>query len=245
MSQRADLQNRSSGGTRLTVPSCAADGMGSSLSLRERAKLLQRQGIFLGGPLRKFEAAGRNQLSILQRNGLKRDSRVLDVGCGALRGGCWLIGFLEPGCYFGIEPNQTMLEAGKELIVTPEVLAAKRPRFDANDRFDFGVFGTTFDFVIARSIWTHASPRQIETMLDQFKATAPHGVMLTSVKLCPWYRRQHQGSEWVGKSHQSNVSGIVRYRLSWIASLCRGRGLEATKLGREYGQTWVRISHAT
>ena len=220
----------------------AAPGKAAAPSLMDRARLLQSAGIFLGGPLRKFESVGRNQLSILLRNGLDFDSRVLDVGCGVLRAGYWLIRFLEPGCYFGIEPNQTMLEAGKQTIATPELLAAKRPSFDSNDRFDFEVFGTTFDFVIARSIWTHASPGHIETMLDQFKATAPSGVMLASIKECPWYRRQHRGTEWVGMSHQSSEGGTVKYRFAWIASQCRRRGLEAAKLDREHGQTWVRIT---
>jgi len=213
-----------------------------SLSVMKRAQLVEESGIFLGGPLRKFESVGRNQLSILLRNGLNFDSRVLDVGCGVLRAGYWLIRFLEPGRYFGIEPNQAMLEAGKNIIVTPEVLAAKQPSFDGNDRFDFGVFGTTFDFVIARSIWTHASPAQIETMLDQFQATAPRGVMLASIKECPWYRRQYRGTAWVGMSHESSQGGTVKYRFSWIASLCRRRGLEASKLDREHGQTWIRVA---
>ncbi len=214
----------------------------ASLTLRQRAEALQADGVFLGGPLRKFEVVGRNQLSILLRNGLNFDSRVLDVGCGALRAGYWLIRFLEPGCYFGIEPNRTMLEAGCTRIVTAPVLAAKRPRFDHNDRFDFSVFDTEFDFVIARSIWTHTSPAQLVTMLEQFAATAPTGVMLASIKECPWYRRQHQGEGWVGKSHASDAGGTVAYRFSWLAEQCRRLGLEAHRLEREYGQTWIRVS---
>ncbi|MDZ7671037.1 MAG: hypothetical protein U5Q16_17045 [Gammaproteobacteria bacterium] len=99
--------------------------------------------------------------------------------------------------------------------------------FDTNDRFDFEVFGARFDFVIARSIWTHASPWQIGMMLDQFRVTAPQGVMLASIKECPWYRRQYRGTQWVGKSHECTEGGIVRYRFSWIASECRRRRPEA------------------
>lgn len=211
-------------------------------TLRERAEALQADGVFLGGPIRKFEVVGRNQLSILLRNGLNFDSRVLDVGCGALRAGYWLIRFLEPDRYFGIEPNRAMLEAGRDRIVTPSVVAAKRPRFDHNDRFDFSVFGTEFDFVIARSIWTHTSPDQLITMLQQFAASAPRGVLLASIKECPWYRRQYRGGGWVGKSHESSEGGTVAYRFSWIAAQCRRLGLEAHRLEREYGQTWVRVS---
>lgn len=218
----------------------------AGLSLRERAELLQRAGVFLGGPLRKFESVGRNQLSILLRNGLDFDSKVLDVGCGCLRAGYWLINFLEPGRYFGIEPNRDMLEAGKEVVVTPPVLEAKRPRFDCNADFDFTVFDEQFDFILARSIWTHASPGQIETMLDQFLATTSSGgTFLTSIKPTRWYQRQYTGSTWLGRSDTSESGGIVRYRFSWIERVCRQRKLLATRFQEEHGQTWIRISRAT
>lgn len=215
----------------------------ASLSLRQRAEAVQAAGIFLGGPIRKFEDVGRHQLALLLEQGLQADSRVLDVGCGALRAGYWIMRLLDPGCYFGIEPNQEMLDAGRRMIVTDAVIEAKRPRFDHNDRFDFSVFGTTFDFVIARSIWTHTSPDQLCTMLDQFAATtAPGGILLASIKECPWYRRQHRGRDWVGKSHESEQGGTVAYRVSWIADRCRERGLEARKLERRFGQTWMRVA---
>lgn len=214
----------------------------SSLRLHERAELLQQRGVFLGGPLRKFETVGRNQLSILLRNGLNMDSNVLDVGCGCLRAGYWLINFLDAGHYFGIEPNAEMLQAGKDVIVGESTIQTKQPRFDNNSDFDFDVFEEQMDFIIARSIWTHASPAQIEKMLNEFVAvTPPTGTFLVSIKQPRWYQRQYSGDSWVGKSDTSRISGIVRYRFSWIANLCRQRGLTAEKLQTEYGQTWIRI----
>ena len=61
--------------------------------------------IFLGGPTKFIEIVGRLQLIILLKEGLYPDSKVLDIGCGCLRGGYWLIHFLNPNCYFGIEPK--------------------------------------------------------------------------------------------------------------------------------------------
>ncbi len=216
-----------------------------SQSLKERAEAVQARGIFLGGPLRKFETVGRNQLSILLRNGLNPDSKVLDSGCGCLRGGYWLIHFLQPGGYYGIEPSQEMLDIGKELIVTPALIEQKQPRFDMNPDLDFQVFDSQFDFIIARSIWTHASPLQIAKMLDEFIATTgPDGVLLTSIKPCPWYRRQYRGDAWVGATVVEPQEGTVLYRFSWIARICQERGLTATRLDTEYGQLWLRITRA-
>ena len=71
--------------------------------------------------------------------------------------------------YFGIEPNLTMLSAGAEHLLRSRRLAAKRPRFSLNDRWDFGAFGAQrFDFVLSRSVWTHMSGTMIAQYLDAF-----------------------------------------------------------------------------
>ena len=83
------------------------------MNLEAKAESLTRQGVFLGGPPgeRSFEKIGRSQLVILLKNGLYPNSRVLDVGCGALRGGYWLINFLQPGCYFAESSAVTVMYA--------------------------------------------------------------------------------------------------------------------------------------
>ncbi len=136
---------------------------------------------FLGGPTWTFERVGRHGLAVLLEEGLAPTSRVLDVGCGALRLGYWLMRLLDPGHYFGIEPNQEMLEVGLRELVEPEVVERADAHFSANEDFDFSVFGESFDFVVARSIWTHASRAQITAMLASFAAcAAPGGVFLAS-----------------------------------------------------------------
>jgi SAM-dependent methyltransferase len=144
---------------------------------------------FLGGPPAQFERVGRLGLEVLLGEGLRPTSRVLDVGCGALRVGYWLMRVLDPGCYFGIEPNRDMLRVGIEDVVEPEVIQRAAPHFAHNDDFDFSCFGERFDFVFARSIWTHASKAQISTMLSSFAETgAPGGVFLTSYyPASPWF----------------------------------------------------------
>ena len=74
-------------------------------SLQDRSERLAEE-VFLGGPKRDFERVGRLGFEVLLAEQLRPSSRVLDVGCGALRLGYWLMRFLDPGCYFGIEPQQ-------------------------------------------------------------------------------------------------------------------------------------------
>jgi SAM-dependent methyltransferase len=150
------------------------------MRLAEIADKLNREGIFTGGPPHLFEAAGRMQLATLLREGLQPSSRVLDIGCGCLRAGYWLVRLLDLGCYFGIEPNAQMLDAGIQYVLDGAT-RAKKPRFDNNDQFDFSVFGVKFDVFLARSIWTHASKDQIQVMLDGFvQHSTPEAFFLSS-----------------------------------------------------------------
>src|SRR5260370_14272348 len=115
------------------------ESFGERMRLAEIADQLHRNGIFTGGPPHLFESAGRLQLSTLVREGINPSSKLLDVGCGCLRAGYWLVRLLDAGCYFGIEPNSTMLQAGLDHVLGSELQAAKKPLFDTNDRFDFSV----------------------------------------------------------------------------------------------------------
>jgi SAM-dependent methyltransferase len=192
---------------------------------------------FLGGPPGDFEAVGRLGFRVLLSEGLGPSSRVLDVGCGALRLGYWLMRFLDPGCYFGIEPNQEMLRVGLEQIVEPEVVRRADARFAHNDDFDFSVFGSEFDYVYARSIWTHASRPQISAMLRSFTRTAaPGGVFLASyhaaspvsVALARWPRVQ-----------RAAATRLPLERLSPLLARLPELGL-----GNAYeGEGWVGRSH--
>lgn len=215
-------------------------------TLNDRVKKLEAEGIFLGGPKRVFEEGGKKQLITLLMEGLHPQSKVLDIGCGCLRGGYWLIHFLGDGCYFGIEPNIKMLEAGQRILLEPELMKNKNPKFDHNSDFNFNVFNEKFDFFVARSIWTHASKQQIQSMLDGFINTANKGgEFLTSYKKPILWKRDYKGRNWVGKSHESNQRGIVRHSFSWIQSECKKRNLVAEEIkGSAYNfgrQTWIRI----
>jgi hypothetical protein len=160
-----------------------------------------------------------------------------------------------------------MLKAGIEKILEPGMVSEKNPQFDHNDEFDFSVFNQVFDFVFARSIWTHVSKKQIEVMLDAFLRSSHRGsVFLTSfipagfhlekgrlLKPRTWfrqglfYRPDYRGDGWVGKSHESDEAGTVGHRFDWIAAQCEKKGLKASKLRHDkFGrhQVWLRIHYA-
>src|ERR1043165_3125856 len=74
----------------------------NQMELQKRADLLAQQ-TFLGVPSNDFAKGVRDHFVYLLKAGLNPDSKVVDLGCGVLRVGYWLIHFLDPGCYCGIE----------------------------------------------------------------------------------------------------------------------------------------------
>lgn len=86
-------------------------------------------------------------------------------------------------------------------------------------------------------------------MLDGFVSNSvPTGVMLTSYKKPTIFKKDYQGEEWVGRSHESTAPGIVRHSLKRIKSECTTRDLVACEINDpayNFGsQTWIRVAHA-
>ena len=138
---------------------CMSDAEG----MRARAALHHRAAI---GPGEKFDLIGALQFGLLTcKLGMREHHTLLDVGCGSLRGGRLFIPYLAPGHYHGIEPNVPILEAGKREEVGHEQLERKRPVFSHDDSFTLSAFGRTFDYILAQSIFSHATRAQIKRCL--------------------------------------------------------------------------------
>ena len=206
-------------------------------------EMMSRHG-FLGVPVATFEQAGREQLVALLQEGLHPESKVLEIGCGCLRIAYWLVRFLDPGCYHGIEPAGQRVEYGLQYLFAAREANLKQARFDFNADFDSSVFSARFDFFLARSIWTHACKRQIEATLDSFiRDSTPAGIFLTSYLPAQSAEDDYQGDRWVGTSHESDTPGVIRHSLTWIVQQCEKRGLELDELpGLDCdSQYWLRI----
>ena len=209
-------------------------------------EMISRHG-FLGVPLDTFEQAGREQLISLLNEGMNPESKIVEVGCGCLRIAYWLVRFLDPGCYYGIEPARLRVEYGLQYLFNAGEVQLKRPRFDFNPRFDTSVFGAQFDFFLARSIWTHASKLQIVATLDSFiRDSKDTGVFLVSYLPARIPDEEYGGDRWVGTSNESNTPGVIRHSLEWILTQCEERALRADLVaGTDCdGQSWLRLRRA-
>jgi SAM-dependent methyltransferase len=112
-----------------------------------------------------WERLGKLQLDFLVGQGLEPSARFLDVACGPLRAGIHLVDYLDAGHYYGIDINQSLLDAGYDMEMSEE-LRAKLPRehLRRTKRFDCD-FGVEFDAAIAHSLFTHLPLNDIRLCL--------------------------------------------------------------------------------
>jgi SAM-dependent methyltransferase len=123
-----------------------------------------------------WDKLGKRQVDFLADQGLRPGHRLMDVGCGSFRAGRHFIDYLDPGNYYGVDANHSVMQAGYDVELTDQQ-RAKLPieNLRANDRF-FVDFGVPFDFAIAHSVFTHVSLNHIRLCLYRLNSVmAPGG----------------------------------------------------------------------
>lgn len=121
------------------------------------------------GPPWQYDFMGATQFALLFALGLREHHTVLDFGCGSLRAGRLLIPYLNPGRYFGIEPNGWLVEEGINRQLGRDILSVKSPAFSTSNLFSAEVFEKArFDFIVAQSIFSHAGPDKVRPALQSF-----------------------------------------------------------------------------
>jgi ubiquinone/menaquinone biosynthesis C-methylase UbiE len=120
-----------------------------------------------------WDLLGSWQFDTLKRFGLKPEHRLLDVGCGMLRLGMLAIPYLEPGNYYGIDPQGPLLGLGRSILLR---IGIERPHtILQSGSFEFERFDTQFDFAIAQSVITHLSRPQIDQCFTSLKRVMKPG----------------------------------------------------------------------
>lgn len=194
------------------------------------------------GPPKQFDFMGATQFRLLTTLGLRENHRVLDFGCGSLRAGRLLIPYLAPSNYFGLDPNRWLIEDGITSELGRDIIATKKPTFRYDDDFDASHFGTTFDFIVAQSIFSHAGRDIIARTLDSFRSTlALDGIILAT------FIQPHQlgdqpeftGAGWI-------YPGCVTYQLGTVEKLIVQAGLTGRSIPWFHPrQTWFAIAHSS
>lgn len=101
-----------------------------------------------------WDEIGTLQIQFLKNQGLRPHHTLIDIGCGCLRGGVHFVRYLELGKYYGIDINQSLIDAGvKEL--EKAGIADRKVQLRTTDKFAMASFGQRFDYGIGISLFTH------------------------------------------------------------------------------------------
>lgn len=125
-----------------------------------------------------WDEMGRLQLEFMRAQGLLPRHRLLDLGCGSLRGGVQFVRYLDVGNYYGLDHNPSLLDAGYDTELPAAGVQDRLPRRNlfCNPDFLLPVEDGFFDAGIAQSVFTHLTfnsiRRCLETVAPKFRRGA-------------------------------------------------------------------------
>lgn len=121
----------------------------------------------LVGPKDKWRETRDTQIGILEKLGLTPDQTLLDAGCGSLRAGLPLIGYLDTGHYFGVDIDPDCIAAAQELVDRFN-LTHKEPHISLSQEFGLEAFGgrVQMDVIWCYQVFIHLSPAHTERALS-------------------------------------------------------------------------------
>ncbi|MFD7924171.1 class I SAM-dependent methyltransferase [Streptomyces sp. NPDC059740] len=184
----------------------------------------------------RWLALGRMQFDYLAEHGLRPDHRMLDIGCGNLRGGWRFIQYLDPGNYYGIDISPDILIAAKATLAE-RGLQERLPHLTLTHdlRLEF-LPADHFDVVHAHSVFSHSPLPVIEECLAHI------GRVLTPTGFFDFTFDRTEGAE-----HQVLREDFY-YRTETLLSLAASQGLHARFMAdwekRPHGQSKIRVSRA-
>jgi SAM-dependent methyltransferase len=190
------------------------------------------------GPEELYDVMGGLQFTILFELGLREEHTLLDIGCGSLRAGRLFIPYLNDYGYFGVEPNESLVRAGFENELGQNIYNIKHPSFTFNDTFNFYFDGGApegFDYILAQSIFTHATKQQVSTCVHNAAAV----MHKDSIFVATYFNAVNGATgddpkEWTYPS-------VVKYPYLLIKRIADEAGLTLRVLEKEHpvGQTWI------
>lgn len=120
----------------------------------------QRRHKLVGNP-KYWKLKQKFQLEFLKQVGLSPSDKVLDIGCGTLRGGIPIIKFLDSSNYYGIEVRKEVLDEGFKEASEQKVMD-KDPNLIHFEDFDALKIDANFEYIFAFSVLIHMTDEIIE-----------------------------------------------------------------------------------
>jgi SAM-dependent methyltransferase len=181
--------------------------------------------MYVGSP----RAGGEIQFQILRLEGLRPESHVLEIGCGALNASLPIIRFLSPAHYVGIDPNAWLRETQLTKWRVRRLINGKQPLFLNREDFDASETGRQFDYILSHSVLSHAARAQLDQFLRNCaRVLAPKGRVLASLRFAEGNNYGSSGSR-DGKDSRDDewvYPGASYFESSTIEAAAASVGLE-------------------
>ncbi len=110
------------------------------------------------------------QFRFLRGAGLRPEHELIEIGCGTLRGGLPLIGYLEPGHYTGIDVRHVAIEQGLQEL-REAGLQTKQPTIICAPEISVLSLRRQVDFIWSFAVLLHLGDKQLD---DVFAFAARH-----------------------------------------------------------------------
>lgn len=188
---------------------------------RENANALDDPESSVGG---LTEVLGKLQFDFLKSQGMQPHHRMLDIGCGNLRGGIHAIRYLDVGRYTGFDLSAVKIAQARD-VVEKEGLTEKKPTLIVNDGpLTFEGLGT-FDFLLAQSVFTHLPREEVAKCFTNVrKVMAPDA---------PFYFTFFEGD------YRERRPSVFDYPFEMLVELAQGFRLERPAYAHPRGQIMV------
>lgn len=181
----------------------------------------------LVGPAGKWRETRDTQIGILERLGLAPHHRFMDGGCGSLRAGLPLIGYLDRGNYHGVDIDAQGIAAARALVDRFGLAEAKAPRIVHSRTFGLEELGggEGMDVIWSYQVFIHLSAAHTRQALKSIAhLLKPQGAAYITIKTHGAAEGLRQVGEW--RSYP-----ITAARPEVYAELAAAEGLEAEVLG--------------
>ncbi len=134
------------------------------------------------GPPEDYDLIAAMTFNLLTTLGLRQHHSLLDVGCGSLRIGRLLIPYLNRRKYFGVEPNEWLVDEGIRRELGDTLVQIKCPTFFFSDSPDtIAQAKMSFDFALAQSIFSHCGLDLIKEWLSAIsRSLAQNGALVAT-----------------------------------------------------------------
>ena len=161
----------------------------------------------------------RFQFEFLTSRGLRSEHRMLDLGCGTLRGGIPFIDYLETGHYTGVEARAEVLEEGRKELAEAG-LEHKHPVLIHESDPARVQLASPVDFVWAFSVLIHMPDETVDAVLGLVSSRLSQGG--------EFYANIARGENWEGGWEGFP---IVRRPQEFYERLASSHGLEVSEVG--------------